>query len=384
VFAIAVLAYYATGFAFMFGDGTSFLGLRGFALTGPVDNAIESALRGVPYSGVFSALSDAAIPLAAKFFFQVAFAGTAATIVSGAVAERIKFGSFCLFALLLVGSVYGITGHWIWGNGWLAQLGFVDFAGCTAVHSLGGWAALAGAAILGPRIGKYGKNAADIDAHSLPLATLGCLILWLGWFGFNPGSTLAVDAPLISHIALTTNIGACAGAIGSAFTEIVQKKGETVDLGMIVNGVLAGLVIVTAACPFISVPSAIILGLIGGSCIGSMVKFVDEKLRIDDPVGAIAVHLGCGMLGTLAVGLFAEGPGPLYVEGPSRGLLLGGGIRQLGVQAVGILAVGAFALTTSAALWYLVRAAVGLRVTHEEETTGLDFHEHGQKAYIMS
>ena len=384
VFPIAVATYYVFGFGLMFGDGTPFVGTSGFALTGPADNAVQAVVEGVKYTGVFSSMADTAIPIAAKIFFQGAFAGTTASIVSGAVAERIKFGSFLLFSFLLIATIYGVTGHWIWGGGWLAQMGFEDFAGCTAVHSLGGWAALTGAKILGPRIGKYGADAKEMPAHSLPLGTIGCFILWIGWFGFNPGSTLAVDAPAISHIAMTTNLGACAGALGATITELLQKKGHDIDLGMIINGLLAGLVGVTASCPFISNTSSMIVGLVAGLLIGPISQFVDEKLKIDDPVGAIGVHLGGGIIGTLAVGLFSEGPGALYAEGPAKGLLLGGGASQLITQCIGIVTVGATAFVVTSALWYLVKAICGLRVTVEEETKGLDTSEHGQVAYVAA
>ncbi|MEA5513162.1 ammonium transporter, partial [Nodularia sp. UHCC 0506] len=212
VFALASIAFWAIGFGIMFGDGNSFLGTSGFFLSG----ADNSPLKGDAYEGVFSALSWAGVPLAAKFLFQLAFAGTAATIVSGAVAERIKFIDFLIFSILLVGIAYPITGHWIWGGGWLSGFGFWDFAGSTVVHSVGGWAALMGAAFLGPRIGKYQDDqTVALPGHNMSIATLGCLILWLGWFGFNPGSTMAADANAIAHIAVTTNMAAAAGAVAA-------------------------------------------------------------------------------------------------------------------------------------------------------------------------
>ena len=317
-----------------------------------------------------------------ELFFQAAFAATTCSIVSGAVTERIKFLSFALFCGLMVSTLYGVCGHWIWGGGWLASMGFEDFAGCTAVHSLGAWAALTGAKIIGPRIGKYGADAKPMVPHSLPLGAIGCFILWVGWFGFNPGSTLGVNAADISHIAMTTNLGACFGSIGAFMTEIIQKKGKDIDLGMIINGLLSGLVGVTAACPFISHGSACIVGLIAGLLTAPIFEFIDQTLKVDDPIGAIGVHLGGGIIGTLAVGLFAEGPGAIYAEGPAKGLLLGGGASQLIVQAIGVAAVGAAALVVTSALWYLVKATVGLRVCVEEETKGLDLAEHGQVAYV--
>lgn len=382
VFPIAIAAFYLFGFGLMFGDGNPFVGLKGFALLGGADNAVESVINGAKYTGVFSTLADTALPLQAKVFFQAAFAGTAISIVSGAVAERVKLGSFLLFAFLMIATIYGVTGHWIWGGGWLASMGFEDFAGCTAVHSMGGWAALTGAKIIGPRIGKYGKDAKDMPAHSMPLATIGCFILWVGWLGFNPGSTLAVDAPAISHIAMVTNLGACAGALGSILYDVITKKGKSFDHGMVINGLLGGLVGVTAATPFISNISAVIIGLVAGLFMAPVSNFIDQTLKVDDPLGAIAVHLGCGILGTLAVGLFAEGPGALYAEGPAKGLLLGGGASQLITQVIGIVAVGATAIVGTTILWYIVKSICGLRVSVDEEVEGLDTHEFDCAAYV--
>ncbi|MBD2039166.1 ammonium transporter [Microcoleus sp. FACHB-672] len=386
VFALSTIAYWAIGFGLMFGDGNPFFGTSGFFLAG-ADNSPATADA---YNGVFDALNWTGVPLAAKFFFQLVFAGTAATIVSGAVAERIKFIDFLIFSLLLVGISYAITGHWIWGGGWLSvaagRPGFWDFAGSTVIHSVGGWAALMGAAILGPRIGKYqdGQPVA-MPGHNMSIATLGCLILWLGWFGFNPGSTMSVGWTM-AHIAVTTNMAGAAGGI--AATIVAWLYLGKPDLSMIINGVLAGLVSVTASCAFINIPSAAIIGAIGGVLVVFAVPFFD-KLGIDDPVGAISVHLVNGVWGTLAVGLFALGPGSrigeleLYAEGagPAAGLLFGGGLTQLIPQIVGILSVGGFTVLLSTIFWLVLKSTLGIRVSVEEEKKGLDIGEHGMEAY---
>ncbi|HIK03179.1 MAG TPA: ammonium transporter [Trichormus sp. M33_DOE_039] len=379
VFALATVAFWAIGFGLMFGDGNDFIGLSGFFLGG-ADNSPATAKE---YQGIFSALNWAGVPLAAKFLFQLVFAGTAATIVSGAVAERIKFVDFLIFSLLLVGIAYPITGHWIWGGGWLYKQGFWDFAGSTVVHSAGGWAALMGAAFLGPRIGKYqdGKVVA-LPGHNMSIATLGCLILWLGWFGFNPGSVMAADPNAITHIALTTNMAGAAGGIAATVTAwwYLGKP----DLSMIINGILAGLVGITASCAYVSIPSSLIIGLIAGVLVVFAVPFFD-KLGIDDPVGATSVHLVCGIWGTLAVGLWSVGPGVYswYGEGlgPAKGLFAGGGVGQLGIQFLGVISVGGMTVLLSTIIWAILKATLGIRVTREEEMEGLDIGEHGMEAY---
>jgi len=382
VFALSTVAFWAIGFALMFGDGSDFIGLNGFFLGG----ADNSPATGDAYKGIFSALNWTGVPLAAKFLFQLVFAGTAATIVSGAVAERIKFLDFLIFSLLLVGIAYPITGHWIWGGGWLADMGFWDFAGSTVVHSVGGWAALMGAAFLGPRIGRYqdGQITA-IPGHNMSIATLGCLILWLGWFGFNPGSVMAADPGAITHIALTTNMAGAGGGIAATATAWLYLGKP--DLSMIINGILAGLVGITASCAYVSVGSSLIIGLIAGVLVVFSVTFFD-KLRIDDPVGATSVHLVCGIWGTLAVGLFAVGPGgyPWMVDlagkpvGP-HGLLFGGALGTLIPQIVGIVSVGGMTVLLSSIFWLALKATLGIRVTPEEEFEGLDIAEHGMEAY---
>ena len=379
VFALATVAFWVIGFGLMFGDGNGLIGINGFFLNG----ADNSPATGDAYQGVFSALSWTGIPLNAKFLFQLVFAATAATIVSGAVAERIKFVDFLIFSLLLVGIAYPITGHWIWGGGWLADMGFWDFAGSTVVHSVGGWAALMGAAFLGSRLGKYqdGETLA-LPGHNMSIATLGCLILWLGWFGFNPGSTMAADANAITHIALTTNMAGAVGGIAATITAWLYLGKP--DLSMIINGVLAGLVGITASCAYVSIGSAFIIGAIAGVLVVFAVTFFD-RIKIDDPVGATSVHLVCGVWGTLAVGLFSTGPGVYswYAEGagPAKGLLLGGGITQLIPQIVGILSVGGFTVLLSTIFWLALKATLGIRVSPEEELVGLDVSEHGMEAY---
>ncbi len=387
VFAIATIAYWIVGFGFMYGDdgGNAFIGLKGFFLSG-ADNSPATLDA---YKGDFPGLNWTGVPLEAKFLFQLVFAATAATIVSGAVAERIKFVAFLIFSFVLVAIAYPIAGHWIWGGGWLSKAGFYDFAGSTVVHSAGGWAALVGAALLGARSGRYGEDGKNraIPGHNMGLATLGCLILWLGWFGFNPGSTMAADGRLIAHIALTTNMGASAGGI--AATIVAWLYLGKPDLSMIVNGILAGLVSVTAACAWITLPSALIIGAIGGTIVVFAVGFFDN-LKIDDPVGATSVHLIGGIWGTIAVGLFAVGQktdiGGGYIlqagAGPKAGLFFGGGFEQLIPQLIGIASVGGFVVVFSFIAWYVISlVSGGIRVEPEEEFKGLDIFEHGMEAY---
>ena len=379
VFALSTLSFWAVGFGIMFGDGSPFFGAHGWFLQG----ADNSPATGDAYQGVFSSLSWAGVPLVAKFFFQLVFAGTAATIVSGAVAERIKFGAFFLFSLLLVALSYPVTGHWIWGGGWLQKLGFFDFAGSTVVHSVGGWAALVGAMMLGPRIGRYqqGKSVA-MPGHNLAISTLGGLILWLGWFGFNPGSTLAADAAQIAHVTVTTNLAAALGGIAATLTSWAYFGKP--DLSMIINGVLAGLVAITAPCDFVNFTSAVVIGLVAGVLVVFSVIFIDN-LKIDDPVGAISVHLVCGIWGTVAVGLFSVGKGGypwLEAVEIGKGFLLTGDATQLLHQLTGVVAVGMYTVIFSVLAWGIIRAtAIGLRVPPEEELRGLDLGEHGMEAY---
>ena len=373
VFAFSTIAYWIIGFGIMFAKGNSFMGMGGWLVSG----ADNSPATGDAYQGIFTSLNWTGVPLLAKFFFQLVFAGTAATIVSGCVAERIHYRSFMVFTLILIGLSYPITGHWIWGGGWLAAMGMRDFAGSTVVHSVGGWAGLAGILVLGPRIGKYKKDGTvqPIPGHSMALVFLGGLILWLGWFGFNPGSTMAADPRAISHIVITTNL-ACATAIVSStvFAWILLGKP---DFSMTVNGALAGLVAITAPCAFVSVPSSAIIGLIAGVIVVLSVLFFDKR-KIDDPVGAVSVHLSNGIWGTLSIGLFATADAP---GGGANGLFNGGGFGSLGAQVTGILAVGAFTLTLALIAWSIIKMLLGLRVTAEAEMQGLDLSEMGMEAY---
>lgn len=357
VFALAAVAYWAVGYGLMFGNGNAVIGMSSFLVgeksTAPVTN----------------------IPVFAFFFFQLAFAAAGCSIISGAVAERIKFLSFIVFGALLVAFVYPLTGHWIWGGGWLGSMGFHDFAGSTAVHSVGGWAALIGILLLGPRIGKYREDGLPkaIPGHSIPLATLGGFILWLGWFGFNPGSQLALDAN-VPRIALTTALASCTGIIGAMMTSWILSGKP--DLSMIINGCLAGLVAITAPCAVVTPVSSNIIGLLAGVIVVFAVYFFD-KLHIDDPVGALSVHLVNGIWGTLAVGLFAA---PGYTDGMA-GLFYGGGMKQLGIQVIGIAAVGVTVSTAAFILWSAIKAVHGIRVSREEEIGGLDVGEMGLEGY---
>lgn len=382
VFAMSTIAFWVAGFGLMFGGGNDFIGTDGVFFLSGIDNSPATLDA---YQGAYGSLNWAGVPLLAKFFFQLAFAGTAATIVSGAVAERIKFVDFLIFSLLLVGIAYPLTGHWVWGGGWLAKAGFFDFAGSTVVHAVGGWAALMGAIILGPRIGKYNEDGSSnaMPGHNMAIATLGCLILWLGWFGFNPGSTMSISW-LIAHIAMTTNIAAAFGGLAATFTAwaLLGKP----DLSMVINGILAGLVAVTAPCAFITVWAAAIIGAVGGVLVVFAVLWID-RLKVDDPVGAISVHLVNGVWGTIALGLFAVGPDVkvgqdvLYTAGPGRGFLLGGGFGQLGAQLLGSITVGLTIAILSAIFWLALKATLGIRVSAEEELKGLDIGEHGMEAY---
>jgi Amt family ammonium transporter len=375
VFAVSSVAFLVLGFGLMFGDGTPLFGTHGLWFVSGVDG---SPATGDAYKGVYSALNWTGVPLWAKFFFQLVFAGTAATIVSGAVAERVKFGAFYLFSFAMVAVIYPVIGHWIWGGGWLAKLGMWDFAGSTVVHSVGGWAALVGAMMLGPRIGKYGKDGRvnPIPGHSIALGTLGVFVLWFGWFGFNPGSTMAADPGAIARIAVTTNTAAAGAAISASVVAWILLGKP--DLTMILNGALAGLVAITAPCAFVSVGSSLIIGLIAGALVVVAVLFFD-RIKVDDPVGATSVHLVCGVFGTLAVGLFAQDQFSPNTTG--NGLLFGGGLKLLLAQLVGVVAVGIFVVVASAIVWGLIKAAMGIRVSAEEEISGLDVGEHGISAY---
>ncbi len=316
-----------------------------------------------------------------SLIFQTVFAATAATIVSGAMAERTKFISYLMYSFVITTFVYPISGHWIWGGGFLSTLeiagasGFIDFAGSTAVHSVGGWTALIGAMILGPRLGKYTKDGKSnaIPGHSLTLGALGVFILWFGWFGFNPGSQLAAssaaDAEAISLIFVTTNLAAAIGAIAAMIVSWVQFGKP--DVSMSLNGALAGLVGITAGCAAVDPIGAFFIGGISGVVVVFSIEIIDKVFKIDDPVGASSVHGVVGAVGTLLVGFFA-------VDG---GLFYGGGFGQLAIQAVGVLSVGAWAIGTAFVTFKLVDLVLGLRVSEAEEIAGLDIEEHGSTAY---
>ena len=373
VFALSAIAYWIVGFGIMFADGNSFLGMGGWLLGG----ADNSPAMGDAYQGIFTALNWTGVPLLAKFFFQLVFAGTAATIVSGCVAERIHYKSFMVFTLILVGLSYPITGHWIWGGGWLAAMGFRDFAGSTVVHAVGGWSGLAGILVLGPRLGKYKPDGTiqPIPGHSMALVFLGGFILWLGWFGFNPGSTMAVDPGFIAHVAMTTNLACCMAVMSSTVLAWIMIGKP--DFTMTVNGALAGLVAITAPCAFVSITSSAIIGLIAGIIVVPAVIFFD-KMKIDDPVGALSVHLANGTWGTIAVGLFATAEAP---GGGANGLFNGGGFDSLKAQLIGTLAVGVFTFALTFAAWNVIKLVMGMRVDPEDEMRGLDHSEMGMEAY---
>ncbi len=375
VFAVSSLAFWFIGWGLMFGDGNGFMGMKGLFMLKGADN---SPATGDAYQGVYGSISWATVPFFAKYFFQLVFAGTAATIVSGAVAERIKYISFIAFSFVLVAFVYPIVGHWIWGGGWLAKAGMWDFAGSTVVHSVGGWAALAGVLVLGPRFGKYDENGnvKPVPGHNLSLATIGCFILWLGWFGFNPGSTMAAVVEDMARICVTTNSAAIAGTLTATITSWFLMKKP--DLGMTLNGCLAGLVAVTAPCAWISVESALIIGALAGVLVVLAVTFFD-KARIDDPVGALSVHLVNGTFGTICVGLFAEDR--FIANTTGNGLFFGGGTKLLMAQLTGVGAVAAFVFIASLITWTVIKMTMGVRVSLAEEIEGLDIGEHGNMAY---
>ena len=353
-FALGSLIYWIVGFGIMFGkDAAGIIGIPGFFTDGTAENAATSVNN------------------YAFLFFQTVFCATAATIVSGAMAERTKFISYCIYSAVISAVIYPIAGHWIWGGGWLAQLGFHDFAGSTAVHSIGGWCALVGATILGPRIGKYSKDGKSnaIPGHSLTLGALGVFILWMGWFGFNPGSSLGITGEgaleLSSRVFITTNLAAAAAATVTMVLTWV-KYGKP-DVSMTLNGVLAGLVAITAGCDVVSPLGATIIGVISAFAMVYGIEFVDKVLKVDDPVGAVGVHCINGVVGTILTGVFA-------MDG---GLFYGGGFKFLGVQCLGVAAVAIWSVATATILFKGIKATVGLRVTREEEIRGLDIEEHG-------
>ena len=348
IIAIGILTYAVCGFNLMYpGDFNGFFGFAGLGISTGAEGLTPAYNPGYTYW--------------TDFIFQAMFAATAATIVSGAVAERIKLSSFLVFSTVYVALVYPIVGSWTWGGGWLADKGFHDFAGSTLVHSVGGWAALVGAYTLGPRLGKYSKNGEikPIMGHNMPLATIGVFLLWFGWYGFNGGSVLSADPGAVSFVFVTTTLAAAAGVIGAMGTSwIISKKP---DLSMILNGSLAGLVGITAGADCISHMYSVVVGLIAGVLVVVAVIRLD-KMKIDDPVGAISVHLACGIWGTLAVGIFS----PDY---------------QLGTQAIGVGAYALFCFVSANIIFQVVKLALGLRVSEEEEILGLDIGEHDMESY---
>ena len=352
--AIGLLTYAFVGFNLMYPGAEyagSFFGFAGFGLSLPEGWDTSE------YNAGYTFFTD--------FIFQAMFAATAATIVSGAVAERVKLGPFIFFSFLYVGICYPIVGMWKWGGGFLNTLEtpFYDFAGSTLVHSVGGWGALIGAALLGPRIGKYtSRGMTAIPGHNIPLATLGVFLLWFGWFGFNGGSVLSADPGLVSKVFVTTSMAAAAGAFGALIVSYLMFK--TYDITMVLNGILAGLVGITAGADVMGVNSSIIIGLIGGGLIVLAVVFFD-KIKVDDPVGAISVHLVGGIWGTLAVGIFGDLAG----------------VSQFFSQLIGVAAVGVFCVIFAGVIFFVMKKTVGIRVDEAEETEGLDINEHSMRAY---
>jgi len=373
VFAISTLGFYFAGFGLMFSDG-GLLGTAGGWLLGGADN---SPAVGSRYQGIFGSLNWAGVPLLAKFCFELVFCGTSATIVSGSVNERMKYASFLVFSLILTAIVYPIAGHWVWGGGFLAQAGMKDFSGSTVVHSVGGWAALAGIIVLGPRLGRYpaGAKPTTVPGHNMGYVFLGGMILWLGWFGFNPGSTMSLDPEAIARIAVVTNLSACTGTLVA--TLYAWWRHGKPDFSLTVNGCLAGLVSITAPCAYVTPEASIIIGGIAGITVVEAVVMFD-RLRLDDPVGATSVHLVHGVFGTICVGLFGvKGYGGLAHDG----LFRGGGFAQLGAQLEAVVVVGAFSFTTSMLAWLGIKKGIGLRVSPEDEVGGLDIAEMGMEAY---
>lgn len=359
-FCIGTPAFWLVGFGIMFGAGNGFFG----------------SVAGIASESNYGAgmLPDG-VPFWAFLIFQTVFCATSATIVSGAMAERTKFSSYCIYSLLISLVVYPISGHWIWGGGWLAEMGFHDFAGSCAVHMVGGVAALVGAKILGPRIGKYSKSGKSraIPGHNLTVGALGVFILWFAWFGFNGCSTVSMEGDAIvsaGKIFVTTNLAAAVATITvMCITWILYKKP---DVSMSLNGALAGLVAITAGCDTVSPVSAAIIGILAGFVVVFGIEFIDKICKLDDPVGAVGVHGMCGALGTLCVGLFSDGTGTEV-----KGLFTGGGFQQLGVQFIGFIATTAWVVVTMIIIFQAIKHTVGLRVSPDEEIAGLDVREHG-------
>jgi Amt family ammonium transporter len=364
--AIAALLFWAVGFALAFGTGNALIGTQGWFLAVPPDQVND----------VYGGLSWTQVPLSAKFLFQVAFCAVSLAIVWGTMLERTKFAVYVIFAVVFAGLIYPMVGHWIWGGGWLTELGMQDFAGSTVVHLSGAMAALAGTLLLGPRLGKYDDHGrpVTIPGHNMPLAVLGVLILWIGWWGFNPGSTMAAT-PQIADIALTTNLAAAAGVLGAMGMSYLYRR--NIDVGMGGNGAIAALVAITAPCAFVAPWASIVIGFIAGVVMYATLAYVD-RIRVDDPLGAIAAHGMGGVWGTLSAGLFTT-PDLAAIGQP--GLFYGGGLYQLGVQVLGIVAAGSFVFISSVAVFAILKATIGIRVKPDQELDGLDIHEHGVYGY---
>jgi len=357
-FCMASLGFFIIGYALMFGDGNGFCGVKGWCLFG-----LEPMANG--------------IPIYAFWLFQAVFCGAAATIVAGGMAERMKFPAYLIYSFLISAFIYPIVGHWIWGGGWLSDMGFADFAGSTVVHTVGGFAALVGTSILKPREGKYGIDGKPnvLAGHNIPLASLGVFILWFGWFGFNAGSTLGVDdGSVIGRVAINTNLAAALGGI-AAMTTVWKRFGKP-DLSMAMNGALAGLVAITAPCAYVEPWAALVIGTVAGYLVVRGVELLD-KLQIDDPVGAFPVHGICGIWGTLCVGIFGRRAlGLAY-----NGFVYGGNPMQLGIQIVGSVSTVVFIVVSMGIVFKLIDLTIGLRIGREEELRGLDIGEHGMEAY---
>ena len=373
IYSISSLVFWAVGFAICFGTGNSIIGTSGWGLD-VADKDINT---------VFGSLSFSDVPLAAKYLFEVVFCAVSLAIVWGGMAERTKFSVYIIFGVIFSAVIYPVVGHWIWGGGWLSTLGMQDFAGSTVVHLQGAAAAFAGALLLGPRIGKYGKDGKSnaIPGHNIPFVVLGTLILWLGWFGFNPGSTLMATTPSVgyfAYIAMTTNLAAAAGALAAMFT--AWRVLGAPDMSMVANGAIAALVAITASCAFVDPWASVVIGAVAGIIAVLGVLFID-KLHIDDPVGAVSVHGMAGIWGTLSNGLFATPDRVKLLAVGSPGLLYGGGIHQLMVQAEGVSAAFAYVFLTSLAVFYILKVTIGIRVSAEDELEGLDFAEHKMWGY---
>ncbi len=368
LYSVAGIMYYVIGYNLMYTDVASYIGSFSFLYnTSAAEAELVSAGGDATAEQLALVLDNSTYSVMSDWFFQMVFVATAASIVSGTLAERIKFWPFMIFVVVLTGILYPIQGSWTWGGGWLTAMGFSDFAGSTIVHSVGGWAALVGAVILGPRKGKYGADGSvhPMPGANLPLATLGTFVLWLGWFGFNGGSQLALgsaaDAAAIAIVYVNTNLAACAGVVAAIIlTQIIYKK---IDLTMALNGAIAGLVSITAGPDVQNHLMALFVGAVGGALVVFAIPLLD-KLKVDDVVGAVSAHLVAGIWGTIAVALSADSV-----------------FGQLATQLVGIVAIGAFMVVTSGIVWFALKTTIGLRVDEEEEEMGLDKAELGMEAY---